>query len=334
MLFNQKKLLIIGAGSIGQRHLRNLIKLGIKDIAVFDINKEKLEQVVKEYKVKVFDSLQLALLKKWDGAFICTPASSHIEIATLVAKNNIPLFIEKPLADNLEQAESFYNLVKEKNLPVMIGYNLSFHPQFKKIKQMLEQRVIGKIWGVRAEFGQYLPDWHPQENYEQGYSAQKKLGGGIILDDIHEINSLYELFGEVSRVFAFAGKVSDLKIDTEDYTEMIFWFKNDIVGNIHMDYLQRDAQRWLKIIGEKGTIHWDLKKHQLKTFSVSNNKWQVDTLGSFDFNQTYIEEIKYFLECIDSKKEPQPDIEQGKQTLEIALAVKKSAEVGKIIRLK
>ncbi len=260
MPFNQKSILVVGVGSIGQRHIRNLKTLGVGTIAVCDISKEKLEQVVKEYQVKVFDNLQTALAEKWDGVLICTPSSSHIEIATEVAQKNIPLFIEKPLADNLEQAESFYNLIKEKDLPVMIGYNLSFHPQFKKIKQLLEQGIIGKVWGVRAEFGQYLPDWHPEADYQTEYSAQKRLGGGVVLDDVHEINSLYELFGGVNQVFAFANKVSDLKIDTEDYAEMIFWFENGVVGQIHMDYLQRDASRWLKIIGEKGTIYWDIKK--------------------------------------------------------------------------
>jgi len=311
MPFNQKNILVVGAGSIGQRHIRNLETLGVGTMAVCDINQDKLEKVKQTYQVEVFDNLSSALEEQRDAVFICTPSSSHIEIALRVAQKNIPLFIEKPLADNLEEAKYFYAQLKEKDLPVMIGYNLSFHPQFKKIKQMLEQGAIGKVWGVRAEFGQYLPDWHPNSDYTKEYSAQKSLGGGVVLDDVHEINSLYELFGEVNQVFALANHVSDLKIDTEDYAEMIFWFENGIVGQIHMDYLQRDASRWLKIIGENGTIYWDLKKSELKTFSVANNQWQVDTLDSFDFNQTYLLEIQHFFGSLDKGEKPQPNIDQG-----------------------
>lgn len=321
------KILIIGGGSIGQRHLRNLNKLGVKEIGVLDINQEKLRELAKKYQVKIYENLTSALREKWNAVFICTSPSNHIEIALKAAEERTPIFIEKPLSNNLRNIQILIKKIKKYKIPVMLGYNLRFHPQIQEIKAILKENILGKIWGVRAEFGQYLPDWHSWEDYRRGYSAQKKLGGGIILDCIHEIDYLCWLFGKAEKVFAFAKKISNLEIDTEDYAEITLLFKNNIVGQIHMDYLQKDYSRNLKIIGEKGTLSWDLKKNELKYFLIKDNKWHINILKNFDFNQTYLKEVKYFLDCIKNNKIPQPDINVGYQTLKIALAIKKSARL-------
>lgn len=327
------RILIIGAGSIGQRHLRNLIKLGIKDIAVLDVNKEKIKQVEKKYQVKSYKNLETALKEKWDAVFICTSPASHVKIALSVAEKKTSIFIEKPLSHNLKDIQRLRNKVEKYKIPIMIGYNLNFHPQFEEIEKILKEKVLGKIWGTRAEFGQYLPDWHPWEDYQYGYSAQKRLGGGIILDDIHEIDYLCHFFGKVKKIFALTKKISNLKINTEDYAEIIFWFKNGLKGEIHMDYLQRAPVRDLKIIGEKGTLIWDLINTEIKYFLIKDKKWHFKKINNFDYNQAYLKEIKYFLDCLKNNKKPQPDLDRGYETLKIALAAKKSAELKKIINL-
>lgn len=318
MMQKDFKIIIIGFGSIGQRHYQNLLKLGYKNVYVYDINKKKIAK-----KTKTINKLNPKELRTFRAALICTPPSSHIDIALKIAEERIAIFIEKPLSSNLKNIQVLTNKVKKYRIPVMLGYNLNFHPQFLEIQKILKNNTLGQIWGVRAEFGHYLPDWHPQEDYRQGYNAQKRLGGGIILDDIHEIDYLYKLFGPVKKVFVFAEKVSNLEIETEDYAEIVLWFKNGIIGQVHMDYLQREYSRNLKIIGEKGTVTWDLKKNQLNRSQLKN----------FDFNQTYLEEIKHFLDCLQNKKNPQPDLKRGSQTLKTALAIKKSAKLQKVVDL-
>jgi len=176
---------------------------------------------------------------------------------------------------------------------------------------------------VRAEFGYYLPDWRANTDYSKSYSAKKELGGGILLDDIHEINLLYNLFGPVKNVFGLVQKQSDLKIDVEDYVEMILKFENGIIGQIHMDYLQRNYSRHLKIIGEKGTLIWDLGNAKLDLFLSSNKKWQTtDEIKDFDWNETYLAEVKEFLNCLKLNKNPESDLQRGIDTLKIALKIK------------
>ncbi len=330
---NNTRILIIGAGSIGLRHLKNLKALGVKTLVVLDLDKNRLREAEKGFRVKTYNSLVAALKEKWSAVFICTPPSTHIGIALEIAKHRTPMFIEKPLSHNLQGIKNIL-LRTRHTKPVMVGYNMDFHPQFRKIQALLAKKALGKIWGVKAEFGQYLPDWHPKEDYSKGYSAKKELGGGILLDDIHEINLVYNLFGNVKKVFGFLGKVGNLKINTEDYVELVLNFQNGVVGQIHMDYLQRDYSRHLKIIGEKGTLIWHLKKAQIDFYSANTKKWKIiDKIEKFDWNTTYLEETKEFLKCLKLKKNPQGDLQRGIETLKIALAIKDSAKAGKVINL-
>ena len=327
------KVLIIGGGSIGQRHLMNLKNLGIKKISVFDSDNKKRKEIEKKHRVNTYTNINLALKENWDIVFICTPPSTHIKIALKLIEKKVPIFIEKPLSNDLKNIPNLIKKINKYKIPVMIGYNLNFHPQIQEIKKILQKNILGKIWGSRVEYGQYLPDWRPCQDYKKSYSAQKKLGGGIVLDDIHEIDYLYYLFGKVNKIFGLVEKISNLKINTEDYAEIILWFKNGPVGEIHMDYLQRVASRNIKIIGEKGTLTLDLKKSELSYFLLKDKKWHVKKIKNFDYNQTYIREIKHFLKCIKNKKSPEPNINRGYETLKIALAAKKSARSQKVINL-
>ncbi|MDD4990295.1 MAG: Gfo/Idh/MocA family oxidoreductase [Candidatus Pacebacteria bacterium] len=318
MPINAYKILVVGAGSIGQRHLKNLKALGVNNLAVVDpaIKNGKAQPFI------VFAGLKEALKEKWNAVFICSPSSTHLKIALEVAKTKTPMFIEKPVSHTLAGLVKLQNLAKSIK-PIMVGYNIDFHPQFQKIQAILKKKTLGKIWGVKAEFGYYLPDWRPKTDYSQSYSAKKALGGGILLDDIHEINLVCNLFGPVKNCFGLTKKQSDLKINTEDYAEIILQFQNGIIGQIHMDYLQRDYSRHLKIIGEKGTLIWDLGLAKLDLFLTSNKKWKtIDKIPKFDWDTTYLEETKEFLKCLAAKKNPLNDLRGGIETLKIALSVK------------
>lgn len=314
-------------GSIGRRHIKNLQTLGVKQIGAIDPsfrNPTSKNPSPSFGGVGFRPSLKQALKEKWDAVFICSPSSTHMKIALDVAKTKTPMFIEKPLSHTLAglgQLQKAGQNIK----PIMTGYNIDFHPQFQKIKALLAKKTLGKVWGVRAEFGQYLPDWRPKTDYSKSYSAKKALGGGILLDDIHEINSLYNLFGPVKKVFGLTAKQSNLKIETEDYVEAILQFENGIIGQVHMDYLQRDYSRHLKIIGEKGALVWDLGSAKLDLFPAAEKKWQtIDKIENFDWNTTYLAEAKEFLQCLKAKKNPSSGLQRGIETLKIALAIKKS----------
>lgn len=328
-----KKILIIGGGSIGKRHLRNLLSLGEQDVAMVETNPERAEANKKEFNIPVYNSLEEISDKKFDIVFICSPSVYHLQNSLWAAEKGSDLFIEKPLSHNLERVDKLIDSVREKKLITLVGSNWKFYPLFQKMKELLDSGVIGKILSARCQFGQYLPDWHPGEDYRQGYSANKKLGGGILLDS-HEFDYLTWFLGEVKKISCFAKKVSNLEIDVEDVAEVILEFKNGAIGEIHLDYLQRFYQRNFEFFGETGTIIWDSNLQKVILMTKEKGWEEFPLVANYDINTMYVEEIKSFLDCVENRKETITPIEKGAQVLQLIVAAQESAEKEKIIYLR
>ncbi len=325
--------LIAGCGSIGRRHLRNLKQLRDVEIIAFRQRGRDAEELEREFGVHATFDLDEALAEGPDFALITNPTSSHLSVALEAAKHGCHLFVEKPLSDSLDDVNELANTVSAKGLTAFVAYNMRFHPALRQIKGTIESGSIGRVLSIRAQVGQYLPDWHPEEDYRQGYSAQKALGGGVVLDLIHELDYVQWLVGDVRKVACFAKHVSSLEIETEDVAEIILEFVDGAVGNVHLDYLQRTASRGCHIIGEEGTIHWDQESNEVKLFNAREPGWQVFDHEEFDRNRMFVAEMEHFLACMDGRETPEVDIAEGSKSLKLALAALESAETGQVIDL-
>ncbi|KKU13872.1 MAG: Oxidoreductase domain protein [Candidatus Magasanikbacteria bacterium GW2011_GWC2_45_8] len=327
-----KKILIIGGGSIGKRHLKNLLFLGEKDIMVVEVNPERANTLGKEYDITVVGSIGEAVNKKnFDIVFVCTPSVYHLENALSFVEQGCDLFIEKPLSHSLEGVDRLVAVVKEKKIVTMIGSNWKFYPLFQKMKELLEVGVIGKVLSARCESGQYLPDWHPWEDYRKGYSANKELGGGILLDS-HEFDYLTWFIGEsVKKLACFSDRRSNLEIDVEDTAAVILQFTGGTIGEIHLDYTQRFPQRNFEFFGETGTILWDATLKKVILRSKESGETNFPLRDNYDLNNMYIEEVKHFLECIDERKETNTPMERGASIIKLIQAAKESSEKNQII---
>lgn len=299
------KIIIIGFGSIGRRHYDNLSRLGFKNLSVYDIDKSKL----KAEKLKKINDIKIETLKRFNVAFICQPNNFHIKTAVLCAKAGCHLFIEKPLSHNLKNFNNLLFLCRQKKLVTMVGCNMRFHPCLEFIKKYLAEKKLGKTYSLDHEFGYYLPYWRPGHDYRKNYAAKKSTGGGIILDDIHEFDLLFWLndFAPVSDFKFICDKVSRLQIETEDICLAIFKFKNKVFGSVRCDYLQQDYSRHCKIACEKGNLRWDFKENIVWLSDHDENR-ELFSVKDFDFNETYIQEIKYFFACVDKKQKTFNDI--------------------------
>lgn len=324
------RILICGLGSVGQRHARNLISLGYKDLYALRVRNSPLPNDLK--KIKIISNFDDAKNLTPNITFITNPTSLHIEYAIEFANIGSHLFIEKPLSHSLEGVAEFENLIKNKKLTAMVGYNFRFHPQLIQIKKILEAKEIGNIVTANSLTGEYLLNWHPKEDYSQGYSARADLGGGVILTQSHDIDYLCWLLGDVKEVYANAAKKSDLEIDVEDTAQILLKFKNEILGSLNLDYLQDPSVRQMTLIGTKGKIFWD---YYTNYYQLSKNGKPKKVIGSKTFNRNdmFLDELKYFFDCIKIKKEPENSIKEGKKTVEVCLAVKKSARTGKKVVL-
>ena len=326
------KILIIGFGSIAKRHINNLIHNINCEIIVY--SRRKNIRFLDHKKINVLNSLEKCLLEKPDVAFITNETAFHIPMAIKMAKSGLDLFIEKPLSNSTNGIKTLQKIVKQKKLVTQMGCNLRFHKCIIKIRQLINQKKIGRVISIQSENGSYLPDWHTHEDYRKGYASDRQLGGGIILTMIHDIDYLYWIFGNPKSIFSVSGKFSDLDISAEDYCSSIIEFKNNITAELHLDFFQRPEFRGCKIKGTKGVIYWNSDKNEIRLFKNRKKVWEVVlALKKFQRNEMYIDEIIHFLKCVKNRKQTINNLDEGIKTMKIALAMKKSSKNRRMIKI-
>lgn len=294
------KIIIIGYGSIGQRHYKNLIELGFRNIFVFDIDRQKTKGLKTVARISEKD------LRGFNIAFICNPTYLHIQTAIQASKAGCHLFIEKPLSNTLKDIDKLTEICRKKRLINMVACNYRFHLAIKKIKESLDKKQLGKIYAIYLEYGRYLPYQRPKTDYRKVFAANKKMGGGIILDDIHDFDLLFWFnnFNKIKKFYMAFDTLSNLQIDVEDICNATLIFRNNVLGNIRCDYLQQYKHKEIKIIGEKGNLMWDFRDNIVWFECFANgkeNKRKIFVAKEYNINNMYLDEIKYFFKCIEKR---------------------------------
>lgn len=308
------KILLVGCGSIGKRHLQNLNRLNeVKNIYVYSKVNGCLDTLKDKRKVALVRSLDNV---QADLAIIANETYKHVDTAITLAKKGINLFIEKPLSHCLSAKLNLLRKIIGKNkIKLCVGYNLRFLGAIKFIKTKLSKRILGDIYFVKIEVGQYLPSWRIGRDYRVSYSASKKRGGGVALDLSHEIDYMRYLFGDPRSWQVVKAKVSNLKIDSEDIVEGIYLFDN-FVCNVHMDYLQKNKKRIIRIEGSKGTLTCDLINKRIE-IEVNGRKKVFADKKLFDIEKTYVDEILSLIKSVKQNREPEITLEDGVRVLEL-----------------
>lgn len=325
--------LIVGFGSIGKRHLENILA-NYNDVKIIVCTKRTDLKELERFGVIIVNSLSEAILYKPDVGFITNETRYHVKTAISLAKNDIDLFIEKPLSNSIYDINHLRKIIRNKKLITQIGCNMRFHPCIAKMKEILDEGKLGRVISVNVESSSFLPDWHPYEDYRLGYAARKDLGGGISLTCIHEIDFLCWFFGDVKKIFSITGKYSDLEVTTDDLSVMTLIFKNSIIGEVHLDYVQRPDFKSCKIIGTKGTMYWDSSTNEVKIFYQNKKQWKsILKLNNFQRNSMYVKELEHFFRHIKKRTKTINDIDDGIKTLKIVLSAQKSSALGKMISI-
>jgi len=343
------RVLIVGLGSIGQRHVRNLRALlgdklelltvrvrGLNHVLTDALKIESPDGLCEKYGIRSFGNLDQALAQKPDAAFICNPNSLHITTALAIARAGCHLFIEKPLAHEYAGVEELIELIDQRRLVATVGYQLRFHPCLVITRRLLDADAIGSVLAVRAESGEYMPGWHPYEDYRGAYAAHREFGGGVLLAQIHDMDYLYWFFGLPRKVIAFGGHLSSLELDVEDVASTLMECENDrfrFPVHLHQDYLQRPARRPCQIIGDRGKIEVDVVGLTVKVYNDSGQLGHRHEFADFQRNQMFVEETQRFLACIERGETPVVSVREGAQSLRMALAAKESLETGAVVSL-
>ena len=333
-------ILIIGLGSIGQRHLRNL-KLIEPKSKFYAIRKKKnvpllnnFNKVIdgdikKKYSIRYFRSLKKIYQSKVkiDCAFVCTPSSKHVSQAIELLKYNIPCFVEKPLGSSLKGIKELERLLKKKNIITMMGFQLRFNPLIQYLKKNIKKKsLIGTPIAAHIHHGENIKNFHPYENYKISYAANKKLGGGVILTQIHEIDYFLQLFEEydIKQSSFISSKISDLKINVEDIFSSSFLLKknkNKMMCSMHLNFFETPKKRKFYLIGKKGSLEACFNSN---TINIFRNKKREIKKFKFKKNDIFIKELKFFITHVKTKKMIPKNLNlyNGIKTLRFALKMK------------
>jgi predicted dehydrogenase len=326
------KYLIAGFGSIGRRHLNNLRALGEEDILLYRTQHSILSE--KDVKgIPVETSLEAALAHRPDAVIISNPTSLHLDVAIPAARAGCAILMEKPISNHFERVDELQKIVQQNKVKVLVGFQFRFHPTLRQVAQWLNDGEIGDPLSVYAHWGEYLPDWHPWEDYHKSYSARIDLGGGVVNTLSHPIDYLHWLMGEAEELAAMIGNSSELNLDVEDTAVILFRYKSGAIGSVHLDYVQRPPRHSLEIIGNCGTIVWN-STGIARLYRSSETRWiEVSPPEGFERNQLFLDEMEHFIQVVKGDVAPFCTLQDGIAALKITEAIYQSAQEKTFIHL-
>ena len=325
------KFLIAGFGSIGRRHLRNLRALGEEDILLYRTQHSTLPED-EIAGIPVETNLEAALAHHPDAVIISNPTALHMEVAIPAAEAGCHILMEKPVADSLAKVDHLRAALVQGKAQLLVGFQFRYHPALRQVKTWLEEGAIGNAFSFQAHWGEFLPNWHPWEDYKQSYAARADLGGGVVLTLTHPLDYLRWLLGDVQSLWSFAGTLGNLEIDVADSAEIGLQFKNGPAGTVHVDYLQRPPAHTLQILGTGGTIQWDNASGVASLYRAESESWEKNSLPTgFDRNDLFLDELRHFIKIVQGFEHPVCTLSDGAWALRLALSVHQSAQDGKLI---
>jgi predicted dehydrogenase len=339
------KILIAGLGSIGRRHFRNLISLGEKDIVLLRTRQATLpDDELAGYPVET--ELKEALQKHSpEAVIVANPTSLHLEVAIPAAEAGCHILLEKPVSNSLERLDVLQQTAQKSSSRILVGFQFRYHPTLNKAREIIGAGALGKILTVHAHWGEYLPQWHPWEDYRQSYAARADLGGGVIVTLTHPLDYLRYLLGDIASLWSFNGHISPLEIGVEDVAEIGLKFANGAVGGVHVNYFQRPPVHRLEIVGTSGTLRWDNADGILHfqrmpapfgSYSDQPPAAVIDSFtppDGFERNQLFLAQTRHFIGIVRGESEPVCTLEDGIMALRLALAAHQSQQTGQRITI-
>ncbi len=315
------KHLVIGGGSIGRRHLSNLRFLG--ELELYCLRRKHNKEFEEEYAVRVITTHDEVRSLAPDIVYICTPTHLRLEALEIASSLKSHIFVEKPLTHTKHDLDKIRKIINPDRV-FFIGYMLRFHPAIQVIKTVLDSNTIGKIFNASFNFGSYLPNWHPYENYKRGYAANSSMGGGVLNTISHEVDIICYLFGMPLELYTLNRNVDRLGILAEEMSDSILSYE-DMNITLHLDYLQKKYNRTIKIYGDQGTIQWNWEDGFV-TADIFGGKSEV-IHADVELNEIYITELKEFLDRIKNHKfKGSLDFDEALKATKLLLAMYKSAD--------
>jgi predicted dehydrogenase len=328
-----RRVLVCGLGSIGRRHVANLMALGA-EVHLWRARPELAAAASAEFGLPVHGDLDDALAQV-DAVVVATEPNRHMDIALRAADAGKSLFIEKPLAASFDGVADLADLTQRRGIPVEIGCQLRFHPNLVALSRHLASDADGPVLAFRFAVGQRLDEWRPGSDYRAGFSADRNRGGGALFELIHEIDLVQWLAGSVRAVEATLAQVSDLEIAADDLANLTLSLENGSVGQVQLDMLSPVYRRSLEIVTRRAIWRWDYVTGILERQDAAGAAI-VDTVPEdFERNHMFRDHMAHFLARIGDPAIPAAcSLRDGIAALRVALAARRADHEGRRVELR
>lgn len=323
-----RRVAILGFGASGQRFL-SLVQRGAResDVFVYSSRGGDAPGVTVSSRLEELENFQPEI------AVICGPAADRVRAAKALPDTMQGIFVEKPLAHSLVEAEKVAHLLAPRAAVCQVGYNLRFSSSLRHFRHLVQSDLLGDVLSVRAETGQYLPDWRPGRDYRTTVSAQKKTGGGVLRELSHEIDYLQWIFGDFRWVSAWTGSQSSLDVDVEDTAHLTCGFgerarAGGLVAQVNLDFVRRDRTRTITAVCSEGTLRWDGIAQKVEKRSPTDSSWQSLFAEGSGGSSTYELQWDSFEASMAGQSEPLVTVADGLSVLAAIDAIERSAMKG------
>lgn len=327
------RFLIVGCGSIGERHLRVFREATRWEIAACDPRVDRLEHVQGTYGVQeVYRDLADADLRSFHAAAICTPTHLHLPCATQAVEAGCHLFLEKPISTSLAGVDTLLAQAKERGVVLQVGYVMRSHPGLRLVREWLDKGEAGEIVAGRVKVGYHVPDYRP--DYRDTYWARSETGGGCLLDATHQLDYIQWLLDAPTQVSCFAEHLGtwDVDRDVEDTAVILLRFPSGALVDLHLNHLQRNYTHELELVGRAGTIVWSYHDNQASLYRASQREWERHDFV-LERDDLYREQAYSFLAAVTRGAPPRVTGEDGLRALRLALAALQAARTNAVVRL-
>jgi predicted dehydrogenase len=315
------RVLVVGYGSIARRHIQNLQVAGADEIVVFRPSGRPSDAPAK---IRFAPSIAEAIASQPQLAVVASPSARHMDALSPLLEAGIPCYVEKPPVTTLQDVECLRKLLHLAGpKPVTLsGCNLRFLPSLRRLRELVRSGAIGRPVRATLQAGQWLPDWRPGRDYRTAYSARREAGGGVIFDLIHEIDAARWLFGEFDEVRSLAGRFSELEIATEDTAGILLGRHSGPIVTIGLDYVSRVPVRRYEVVGDRGSLVWDLAARRLNLVAPGGTTTVDKDAASFDVAATYSAAMREFVSAVQQGVPTSQDLLDGLASNELALRAK------------
>jgi len=309
--------LIIGFGSIGQRHLRNLRDL-VPGLDAIVLRRSSGEPVAGATVVRDLDA---ALRLDPALAVVATPSAVHVETLEVLIAAGVPSYVEKPVVTTARDVERIRRVLAAKpDERHLTGFNLRLLPSLRMARNLVQEGRLGTIARSSFSAGQWLPDWRKSSDHRVSYSGHKSEGGGVIFDLSHELDAARYFLGEIALESCIAMHLPSLEVDAESAAVMVGRAASGGLVTVNVDYVARRPIRRYELVGDKATLVWDLGNRRLEIHDATGLDVVTDQATDFDVGATYVEAMCGFVNGIAGKiSDRHQSLEDGLCSSELAI---------------